>query len=248
MSLLFSFLGNFFRFRASKRVSPTQGAPVIVTMDRGWFEVQVIGLLDELLGAALRLAKNRHDAEDLVAEAVTRAWANRRSLKDTERFRPWIFRILTNAFLSECRKRAARSSVTLNRCLAPTADAAVDDIGETDASFSLFEELHQPFLLWWSNPEKEFLNKLLREDLERAVDALPETFRTVVVLAELEGLAYGEIAGILGVPVGTVRSRLARARGQLQKALWVHAQEAGLTRPARKPVEVSHEASEDDRV
>jgi len=207
-------------------------------MDRGWFEVQVIGLLDELLGAALRLAKNRHDAEDLVAEAVTRAWANRWSLKDAERFRPWLFRILTNVFLSECRKRAAR----------PTADAAVDDIGETDVSFSLFEELHQPFLLWWSNPEKEFLNKLLREDLERAVDALPETFRTVVVLAELEGLAYGEIAGILGVPVGTVRSRLARARGQLQKALWVHAQEAGLTRPARKPVEVSHEASEDDRV
>jgi RNA polymerase sigma-70 factor (ECF subfamily) len=211
---------------------------VIVTMDHEWFESRVIGLLDELLGAALRLAKNRHDAEDLVAEAVTKAWARRRSLRDAERFRPWIFRILTNVFLSECRKRAAR----------PTADAAVDDTGETDASFSLFEELHQPFLLWWSNPEKEFLNKLLREDLERAVDALPETFRTVVVLAELEGLAYGEIAGILGVPVGTVRSRLARARGQLQKALWVHAQEAGLTKPARKPVEVSHEASEDDRV
>ena len=207
-------------------------------MDHEWFESRVIGLLDELLGAALRLAKNRHDAEDLVAEAVTKAWASRRSLRDAERFRPWIFRILTNGFLSECRRRSAR----------PTADAAVDDTGETDASFSLFEELHQPFLLWWSNPEKEFLNKLLREDLERAVDALPETFRTVVVLAELEGLAYGEIAGILGVPVGTVRSRLARARGQLQKALWVHAQEAGLTRPARKPVEVSHEANEDDRV
>ena len=74
------------------------------------------------------------------------------------------------------------------------ADAVVDDTGETDASFSLFEELHQPFLLWWSNPEKEFLNKLLREDLERAVDALPETFRTVVVLAELEGLT-----GVLAV-------------------------------------------------
>lgn len=207
-------------------------------MDREWFEGRVIGLLDELLGAALRLAKNRHDAEDLVAEAVTKAWASRRFLRDAERFRPWIFRILTNVFLSECRRRSAR----------PTADAAVDDTGETDASFSLFEELHQPFLLWWSNPEKEFLNKLLREDLERAVDALPETFRTVVVLAELEGLAYGEIAGILGVPVGTVRSRLARARGQLQKALWVHAQEAGLTGPARKPVEVSHEANEDDRV
>jgi RNA polymerase sigma-70 factor (ECF subfamily) len=188
-------------------------------MDReGFFEEQVIGLLDELLGAALRLAKNRQDAEDLVAEAVARAWANRNSLKDPARFRSWLFRILTNTFLTDCRKRGAR----------PTADLSLDEPTEGEA-FSLFEELHQPFLLWWSNPEREFLNKILRKDIERAIDALPEVFRSVVVLADLEGLSYQDIARVLHVPVGTVRSRLARARSQLQKALWVYAREARST-------------------
>lgn len=191
------------------------------TVDQEWFEHHVVGLLDDLLGAAIRLAKNRHDAEDLVADAVTKAWGSRESLKEAERFRPWMFRILTNCFVSDCRKRAVR----------PAADVSVDAADDQEGGFSLFEELHQPFLLWWGTPEQEFLNKLLREDLERAVDSLPETYRAVVVLADLEGLAYAEIADSLGVPVGTVRSRLARARAQLQKALWSHAQDAGLTEP-----------------
>jgi RNA polymerase sigma-70 factor (ECF subfamily) len=208
-------------------------------MDHERFEQQVIGLLDDLLGAAMRLAKNRHDAEDLVAEAVTKAWGNRASLKEVERFRPWIFRILTNCFLTDCRKRAVRPAAEVS------VDAVADEPGE---AFSLFEEIHQPFLLWWGNPEQEFLNKLLREDLERAVDGLPEAYRAVVVLADLEGLAYAEIAESLDIPVGTVRSRLARARAQLQKALWIHAQEAGLTKPGHADQEASHEASQDDRV
>lgn len=103
------------------------------------------------------------------------------------------------------------------------------DAGEgEEASFSLFEELHQPFLLWWGSPEKEFFNKLLREEIEKAIDALPEAFRVAVVLSDLEGFSYREIAQILRLPVGTVRSRLARGRSLLQKALWGHAQEAGL--------------------
>jgi len=202
--------------------------------DRAFFEAEIQRLLGRLYGVALRLTRNQADAEDLVSETTVKAWSKLGQLEDRQSFPKWVFRILTNTFISN--RRGAHLEHT----------TPLEEDGEQP--FSLFEKLHQPFLLWWSNPEKEFLNKLLREDLERAVDALPETFRTVVVLAELEGLAYGEIAGILGVPVGTVRSRLARARGQLQKALWVHAQEAGLTRPARKPVEVSHEASEDDRV
>jgi len=215
-----------------------EGNGDVVMMDRAVFEEHVTGLLGELLGAALRLAKNRHDAEDVVAEAVTKAWANRNSLKDPERFRPWIFRILTNTFLTDCRKTSAR----------PTADVRLDDAPEPGGSFSLFEEIHQPFLLWWSNPEQEFLNKVLREDVERAVDALPEAFRAVVVLADLEGFSYQEIAGILGVPIGTVRSRLARARGVLQKALWEHAKEAGLTTSRTNTNEACHETSQDDRV
>jgi len=210
---------------------------VVIRVERSFFEKRVMGLLGEMYGAALRLAKNREDAEDLVAEAVTKAWAGRSALKDKERFRPWIFRILTNTFISECRKRAVR----------PVPETLPETSSNPDSDFSLFEQLHQPFLLWWSNPEKEFLNKLLREDLEKSVDALPEVFRIVVVLSDLEGLSYEEIAKILKVPVGTVRSRLARGRGLLQKALWEHAKEAGLIRP-NKSGERLHEKGEEHRV
>jgi RNA polymerase sigma-70 factor (ECF subfamily) len=68
----------------------------------------------------------------------------------------------------------------------------------------------------------------LREDLERAVDALPDSFREVVILADLQGFSYREIADVLGIPIGTVRSRLARGRSLLQRALWQHAVDAGL--------------------
>lgn len=105
-----------------------------------------------------------------------------------------------------------------------------------DESFSIFERLHQPFLLWWGNPEQEFLNALLRGDLEHALQALPEGFRVVVVLAEIQGFSYQEIADTLEIPIGTVRSRLARGRSLLQRALWEHAQEAGLLGRSRSPV------------
>lgn len=186
--------------------------------DRAFFEQEITGLLDRLYSAALRLAKNRADAEDLVAEAVTRAWTNFESLHDRRCFRGWLFRILTNTFLSDCRKTAPVSLEALTE----TRDE--DD----EPAFSLFDRLHQPFLLWWDNPEQEFLNKLLQEDLQRAVDALPEVFRMPVILSDLQGLTYQEIAEALGVPVGTVRSRLNRGRALLQKALWQQAQEAGL--------------------
>ena len=97
-----------------------------------------------------------------------------------------------------------------------------------DCPFSLFEKMHQPFLLWWSNPELELLNKLLRQDIEAAIDAIPAEFRAVLVLVELNGQSYAEAAEALGLPVGTVRSRLARARSRLQRALWEQARDAGL--------------------
>jgi len=102
---------------------------------------------------------------------------------------------------------------------------------DDEQRFSIFERLHRPVLLWFATPEQEFLDSLLRDDLDRALAALPEHYRLVVVLADVEGLTYGEIAATLDVPVGTVRSRLARARSALQRALWSVAQEHGLRRP-----------------
>jgi RNA polymerase sigma-70 factor (ECF subfamily) len=190
--------------------------------DRAWFERSVLEVLPDLLGTVRRLAKNREDAEDLAAEAITRAWLHRDSLRERDRFAGWILRILTNRFISRRRSEAIRPEET--------------ELAEQE-EFSLFDRLHQPFLLWWGNPEQEFLDRLLREDLVRAIEALPERFRIVVVLADVQGFSYGEIAGSLVIPIGTVRSRLARGRTLLQKALWEHACDAGLrhARPEGRP-------------
>lgn len=183
------------------------------------FENQVLALLGPLHGVARRLAGNDADAEDLVAETVTRAWRSLDSLESEEAFRSWIFRILNNTFISELRRASARPKLESIDC-----DDAVDD----DPAFSLFEQMHQPFLLWFSNPEQEFLNKLLREDLDRALATLPEDYRIVVVLSDLEEYKYGEIAEMLDIPIGTVRSRLSRARSALQKILWEQANDRGI--------------------
>jgi RNA polymerase sigma-70 factor (ECF subfamily) len=193
--------------------------------DRAFFRAEIERLTDRLYGTALRLTRNSANAEDLVSEAVTKAWANLGQLQDRQAFEKWLFRILTNCFISG--RRAAREQL-------------MEKPDDAEELFSLFEQLHQPFLLWWSNPEREFLNKLLREDIERALDALPEGFRAVVIMIEVEGYAYAEAADLLGVPVGTVRSRLSRARSLLQRTLWDQAQAAGVI-AAKRNEEHVHE-------
>jgi RNA polymerase sigma-70 factor (ECF subfamily) len=185
------------------------------TGKRTFFEGEIRRLLGRLYGVALRLTGNPAEAEDLVSETTIKAWSSLDQLNDRQAFPKWVFRILTNTYISS-RRRA--SSVP--------AECFVED-GEQ--AFSLFEKMHQPFLLWWSNPEHELLNKLLGEDIERALDSLPESFRAVVVLVDIEGCCYEEVSESLGVPIGTVRSRLSRARSMLQRALWEQASAAGLT-------------------
>jgi RNA polymerase sigma-70 factor (ECF subfamily) len=190
-----------------------------LAISRKAFEDQVLALLGALQGVARRLTCNDAEAEDLVAETVARAWRARDALNDEVAFRAWIFRILHNTFVSDRRRSAARLEVP---------HRSGEEEGEEDG-FSIFEQAHQPFLLWFSNPEQEFLDRVLREDLERALCALPEHYRIVVVLSDLEEFSYAEIAATLDIPVGTVRSRLARARGALQKLLWNSAREYGLS-------------------
>ncbi len=189
-----------------------------------WFESAVLELLPDLVATARHLTRNPADAEDLVADAVAKAWLGLGSLRDRGRFRGWMFRILTNRFVSD--RRARRN-------------AQEESLDELEAEFSLFERLHQPFLLWWGTPEQAFLDRVLRADLERAIAALPDVFRLVVILADVQGFSYAEISETLGIPGGTVRSRLARGRALLQRALWQHGLDAGLASPTqpRKPAE-----------
>jgi RNA polymerase sigma-70 factor, ECF subfamily len=191
-------------------------------MDGEQFGREVVALLPSLYATALRFARDAADAEDLVAEAVAKAWGALHTLHDATRFRCWILRILTNTWFAQCRAGLARMHAQ------PLPNEHAED-------FSLFEKLHQPFLLWWGNPEQQFLERLLREDLECAIDALPDPFRSVVVLVDLEGFRYAEAARTLRVPVGTVRSRLARGRSMMQKTLWRHACDAGLVSMESRP-------------
>jgi RNA polymerase sigma-70 factor (ECF subfamily) len=190
-----------------------------MAISRTTFENQVLALLGRLQGVARRLTRNDADAEDLVAETVARAWRSLATLDQEGAFCGWIFRILHNTFIDECRRRHARPQPESGDC---------EPGGEDEAQFSIFEQMHQPFLLWYSNPEQEFLDKLLREDLEQALASLPESHRIVVILSDLEDFTYAEIAETLDIPIGTVRSRLARARGALQKNLWAQATDRGL--------------------
>jgi RNA polymerase sigma-70 factor (ECF subfamily) len=187
--------------------------------DRAFFRAEIERLTDRLYGTALRLTRNPADAEDLVSETVMRAWSALAQLKDRQSFPKWIFRILANTFVSTWRH--ARTDVRA----APA---------ESEDDFSLFEQMHQPFLLWWNNPEQDLINKFLRRDIEGALGGLPDASRAVVVLVEIQGHSYAEVAEILDVPVGTVRSRLSRARASLQRALWRQAREAGLLQPAQR--------------
>jgi RNA polymerase sigma-70 factor, ECF subfamily len=192
----------------------------IAPADHAWFSGEVTVLLPSLYGAAIRLCHDRCNAEDLVAEALAKAWQKLPTLADRQAFHAWLMRILTNTYLSQHRAVKSRPEV--------------ESLGADAGDFSLFERLHQPILLWWGNPEQEFLDGLLRTDLAAAIDSLPEPFRTVVILVDITEMPYAEVAGQLGVPIGTVRSRLSRGRSQLQRALWQHADHLGCATPAEE--------------
>lgn len=192
------------------------------------FEVEVDRLMDRLYGTALRLTRDPDDAEDVVAEAVSKAWSRLDELRDLDKLPGWLFRILSTTFITEWRRRQARQ-----KGQSELENAVSDEMDGGD--FSLFQKLHQPFLLWWAGPEEQFLNDLLQEDIQRAIDSLPDAFRITVVLVEVQGYTYEEVAQLLEVPLGTIRSRLSRARSMLQRALWEQARDAGLTPQAPGP-------------
>lgn len=180
--------------------------------------------IEELTGPLYRLAArltfNNADAEDLVAEAVTRAWVSYQTLEDVNRFRPWIFKILHNCFVDNYRKKTVRP-------VEESYDKHYTEHDEDEVLTILFNQ-SDSFLNWWANPEKEVANKLLGDQIMTAIDNLPDAFRLVVILINIDGLSYDEAAEVLDVPPGTIRSRMRRGRTLLQKALWIQAEESGL--------------------
>lgn len=185
-----------------------------------WFSLMVGENMDAMYGVALRLTGNGTNAEDLVAETVIKAWSCIDKLEDRGRWRPWIFRILRNEFISNYRKQSVRPVEM------PFTEQATDD---ADSITELLFNQPDEFLNWWACPEREYVNGLLGEQIRDAIKQLPDVFRMTILLINVEGLSYDEASVVLGIPSGTVRSRMKRGRTLLQKALWLQASEAGLT-------------------
>jgi RNA polymerase sigma-70 factor (ECF subfamily) len=164
--------------------------------------------LDSLYRAALRLTRNRAEADDVVQEAFLRAVRAFDAFERGTNCRAWLFTILRNVFLNRAR-RAGREVLDAE----PTS---IDDPGGTADDWPAGRD-----------PEDEYLQTVLHGDVDRALRALPFAYREAVILADLEGLTYKEIAQAVGCPVGTVMSRLSRGRALLRRALVTFAREHG---------------------
>jgi RNA polymerase sigma-70 factor (ECF subfamily) len=174
------------------------------------FERDVLPHLDLLYRVALRLAGEPAAAEDLVQETVLKAFRAWDRFRQGTNPRGWLLTILRNTFINEYRRRRRAPAMVDIEVADPRAILAEDAIRD---------------------PEGKFFHELVDDRIVAAIDALPEEFREVVVLSDIEGLGYAQIAEALDVPLGTVKSRLSRARQQLQAVLLDYAIEAGIVRP-----------------
>lgn len=175
---------------------------------------EVLGNLSALQRFAFSLCHNKQEAEELVSETVVKAFENRGQLRDEAKIKQWLFRILNNLFISNYRK---------------SKNYRTADLPEPDAAFSLFEQVGMSSFTDGGTPEKSFINKITKEKIHQAINELPEDFKIALVLCDVNEFSYAEIAIITQVAIGTVRSRIARARCLLQKKLWLYANELGIT-------------------
>lgn len=176
------------------------------------FEELTLPHLDPLYSAALRLTKNDRDAEDLVQDTFLRAYRFFDKFERGTNIKAWLFRILTNTFINRYRRTVKERSIV--------EGSEKEAVQERFVSRRATE--------FASNPEQFLFDRLLSDDVLRAIDELPIDFRLVVILADLQDFSYNEIAEIVGCPVGTVMSRLYRGRKLLQKKLKDYALESGV--------------------
>jgi RNA polymerase sigma-70 factor (ECF subfamily) len=171
-------------------------------------------VLDAAFGIALRYTRSRTEAEDLVQEAALLACRGFHSFTPGSNFRAWFHRILTNCFYSKYRKER-RQGTELD-----LEDTSELYLYEETATLGLHSQTR--------DPAAQVMDKMTGEVIEEAIGSLSDEYRVVATLYFLEEFSYQEIAEVVGVPVGTIRSRLHRARQMLQKALWAIAKDRGI--------------------
>jgi RNA polymerase sigma-70 factor (ECF subfamily) len=189
--------------------------------DRARFADQAMQYMGSLYSAALRMTRNPSDAEDLVQETYLKAYRAFGTFQEGTNLKSWLYKILTNTFINSYRAKRRRPTET-----------ELDDVED----LYLYRRLggNQATSLGRS-AEDLVLDRFTESDVKTAVESLPEAFRLAVLLADVEGFSYKEIAEILEVPIGTVMSRLHRGRRALEKALATCAGERRLTAPADVP-------------
>lgn len=176
---------------------------------RRTFEAQVLPLLDVVYRVALRLAGEEAQAEDLVQETMLKAFRAWHQYRPGTNLRAWLFTILRNTFINQYRRtKRAGPQVDVTAIEAHTVFGEVQDV----------------------DPEGTFFERIVDDEVLRAIDALPDEFREALVLSDVEGLRYAEIAEITNVPIGTVKSRIFRARQALQRQLYEYAVAMGYIR------------------
>ena len=168
------------------------------------FEELALQYMDSLYSVALRMAKNSSEAQDLVQDAYLRAYRFFDRFQKGTNFKAWLFKILKNVYINKYRKELRKPQMV--------------DISGVEAS----NNLPGP-----TTPEDEIFSKLLDDDVTRAMDDLPEDFRLAIMLSDVDGLAYKDIAEILECPIGTVMSRLHRGRKLLRESLYEYAKAHG---------------------
>jgi RNA polymerase sigma-70 factor (ECF subfamily) len=185
------------------------------TIDDREFEALLIGMLEPAYRMAYRLTSDAQDAEDLVQEAALRAYRFRHTFQRGTSFKAWFYRIVMNQFYTSTRRRKP-------------ATASLDSLTDASEILMFVRSAEAGLLRPDADPAATAVARMAEDDVARALASLPDEYRTVATLYFLDDLSYQEIADILGVPIGTVRSRLHRGRQMLQKQLWRVAQELGI--------------------
>ncbi len=185
--------------------------------DQADFERLSLEHLPSLYSGAMRMTHNRADAEDLIQETFLKAYRGFGGFEAGTNLRAWLFRIMTNTYINMYRQRQRRPEQT-----------ELDDV-EDLFLYRRLGGLEAAKL--GRTAEDVVLDRLSESEVKNAVDALPENFRVPVLLADVEGFSYQEIADTLEIPIGTVMSRLHRGRKALQKALFEFAVERRLADP-----------------
>lgn len=182
------------------------------------FEAEVLDHLDAMYGVAMRMTKNAASAEDLVHDTVVKAVRARDQYKPGTNLKAWLLRILTNTFINRHRRGGLERDVLEGPDAGPLAQRWI-------GAFTMRA---------MRDPEREALAPIVEAEVRQALEALPEHFRLPIVLSDVEGLSYKEIADVMGCPVGTVMSRLHRARKMLQITLRDQAVALGIIEPVEE--------------